>query len=71
MEVKVDASLEKTPTGLKFTQVKIYPKLTICCTYDVDPYLDLLEKAKKHCLVTNSMNCDFEVIPKVKVKAKK
>ncbi len=70
IEVKVDAELEKTPEGFKFTKVDIYPFLTICCQDNVDPYLKLLEKSKGACLVTNSMNCEFEVHPKIRVKAK-
>ena len=71
LTVTADASLEKTEKGLKFTRVEIKPVLTICCTMNVDPYLELLMKAKDSCLVTASMNCEFIVIPKVKVKAKK
>jgi organic hydroperoxide reductase OsmC/OhrA len=70
LEVKVDAKLEKSKSGLKFTEVKIYPHLEICCDFNVDPYLELLMKSKDNCLVTNSMNCDFEVIPKIKVRTK-
>lgn len=69
IEVEAKAHLEKTDNGLRFTKVEIYPKLTICCKDNVDPYLKLLEKSKDHCLVTNSMNCDFELFPKIKVKA--
>jgi organic hydroperoxide reductase OsmC/OhrA len=68
--VEVDAHLEKSGKGLKFTKVIINPRLTICCSKTVDTYLEILMKAKDNCLVTNSMNCDFEVKPKVIVKAK-
>lgn len=70
IDVKVDAHLEKVERGLKFTRVIIEPNLTICCSKNVDPYLELLQKAKDNCLVTNSMNCDFEVVPKIRVRAK-
>lgn len=70
LEVEVDAHLEKTDSGLKFTTVEIYPRLTICCQDNVDKYLEALEKAKSNCLVTSSMNCEFIVKPKVKIKAK-
>lgn len=70
IEVSVDAHLEKSATGLKFTKVEIMPVLTICCQSNVDKYLEVLDSAKSNCLVTSSMNCDFSVIPKVKVKAK-
>jgi organic hydroperoxide reductase OsmC/OhrA len=70
LEVEVDAHLEKTDLGLKFTTVEIYPRLTICCQDNVDVYLETLEKAKSNCLVTSSMNCEFIVKPKVKIKAK-
>jgi organic hydroperoxide reductase OsmC/OhrA len=71
IEVKVEAKLEKTENGLKFTDVIIYPRLTICCSSDIDPYLELLEKTKTDCLVTKSMNCNFSVSPKVIVQAVK
>jgi organic hydroperoxide reductase OsmC/OhrA len=70
IEVSVNAHLEKTENGLKFTRVEIFPRLTICCQKTVDKYLEVLEKAKTHCLVTSSMSCEFTVIPKVIVKAK-
>jgi organic hydroperoxide reductase OsmC/OhrA len=70
LEVDVDAKLEKTSSGLKFTTVDIYPKLTVCCESNIDPFLELLMKAKESCLVTQSMNCEFNLKPKIKVKAK-
>ena len=70
IDVKVDAILEKVERGFRFTKAIIEPQLTVCCSKDVDPYLEILVKAKETCLVTNSMNCEFEVNPKIKVKAK-
>lgn len=70
IDVHVDAKLEKVERGFRFTQVVIEPHLTVCCSSDVDPYLEILTKAKETCLVTNSMNCEFTVNPKIKVKAK-
>ncbi len=68
IDVKVEAKLEKSQQGLKFTTVDIFPVLTICCKENVDPYLELLAKAKDSCLVTKSMNCDFSVHPKIKLE---
>ncbi|MFT6631671.1 MAG: organic hydroperoxide reductase OsmC/OhrA [Bacteriovoracaceae bacterium] len=68
--VEVDATLEKKDGGLKFTKVLIKPKLTVCCSQTVDAYLEALVRAKDSCLVTNSMSCEFEVKPKIIVKAK-
>lgn len=68
LDVKVDAKLEKTKTGLKFTKVDIYSHLEICCKDNIDPYLELLMKTKDICLVTNSMNCEFTVHPKIRLK---
>jgi organic hydroperoxide reductase OsmC/OhrA len=70
IEVIVDALLEKTDSGYRFTKATISPRLTICCKSDADPYLSLLEKAKEHCLVTKSMNTEFTLKPKVIVKSK-
>ncbi len=71
IEVKVDAKLEKTESGLKFTTVDIFPRLTVCCQgHDLDAYLKVLMTAKDGCLVTSSMNCDFKLHPKVLFKEK-
>ncbi len=70
ISVEVDAQLEKTQSGYQFTKAIIKPTLKICCSFEVDPYLKLLHQSKDKCLVTNSMSCEFEVIPKIKVTAK-
>lgn len=70
LEVSVHAELDKVTKGFQFTNVIIEPRLIICCDYDVDPYIDLLHKAEKNCLVSKSMNCEFILKPKVIVKAK-
>lgn len=70
IEVKVDAKLEKVEGGLAFSDVTIRPVLTICCTQNADPYLELLKKAKESCLVTRSMKCNFILDPHIKIKAK-
>lgn len=71
IDVKVEAQLEKTESGYRFTKATISPRLTICCKTNVDAYLEILDRAKKTCLVTNSMNTEFVLVPKVIVKAKK
>ncbi|AYF43892.1 MULTISPECIES: OsmC family protein [Halobacteriovorax] len=71
IEVKADAHLEKVEKGFAFTKVDIYVNLEICCEGNVDPYLELLYKAKDNCLVTKSMNCEFSLHPKIKNTAKK
>jgi organic hydroperoxide reductase OsmC/OhrA len=65
LEVEAEAFLDKTSEGLKFTKVIIRPKLEVCNDSDVDICLKALHKAEELCLVTNSMNCEFELIPKV------
>lgn len=70
IDVTSEAKLEKIDGGLKFTHVLISPTLTICCTQNADPYIELLYKAKDSCLVTKSMNCEFELKPKIILKAK-
>lgn len=70
IEVTSEAKLEKVEGGLKFTEVTIHPVLTICCTQNADPYIELLYKAKDSCLVTRSMNCNFTLTPKIHLKAK-
>ena len=65
LSVEVDALLDKTADGLKFTKVIIRPKLEVCNDSDVDVCLKALHKAETLCLVTNSMTCEFELKPKV------
>jgi organic hydroperoxide reductase OsmC/OhrA len=65
IDVEVDAFLDKTSQGLQFTKVIIKPKLEVCNDSDVDICLKALHKSEELCLVTNSMNCEFELIPKV------
>ncbi|PIK16424.1 OsmC family protein [Halobacteriovorax sp. JY17] len=71
IEVKVEAQLEKTDSGYRFTKATIFPRLIICCKSNVDKYLEVLDKVKKTCLVTRSMNTEFILVPKIIVKAKK
>lgn len=70
LEVTTEAKLEKVEGGLKFTDVTVSPTLSICCTQNADPYLELLYKAKESCLVARSINCNFILKPKIHLKAK-
>jgi organic hydroperoxide reductase OsmC/OhrA len=65
LDVTAEAKLEKTPGGLKFTEVIIYPKLKVSKDTKIEPYIKLLDEAEKNCLVSKSMNCEFQVKPKI------
>lgn len=53
--------LDKTRDGLKFTKFVIDAVLTIGRDTDEAAARDLLESAKKHCLVTASLTADTEL----------
>ena len=69
--MEVDAILDKSMEGLSFNKVIIKPRLEICCEKTVDPFLMALKKAEKECLITNSINAEIYLEPKIIVKAKK
>lgn len=54
--------------GLLFTKIDLYPKVTIADRERIPEVEEALVRAKKYCLVTNSMNTEVEVHSEVEVK---
>lgn len=71
IDVKAQAKMERKDGHLSFTAVEIQPNLVVHGVENVDDYIRLLEETKSKCLVTNSINCDFTLKPKIKVAGKK
>jgi len=56
LSVNTNATLDKTETGLRFTHYRIQAELTLEADEDRETAETLLKKAKKHCLITQSLN---------------
>ncbi len=65
LEVEVTGTLEKTDTGLRFTKVVIKPELTLDEDTNKEQAFRILEKAKKGCLISKSLNAEMILEPQV------
>jgi peroxiredoxin-like protein len=65
LEVEVTGTLEKTPEGLRFTQVIIKPELTLDEDTHKEQAFRLLEKAKRNCLISRSLSAETVLDPQV------
>ncbi|MFA7671701.1 MAG: OsmC family protein [Sphaerochaetaceae bacterium] len=54
-ESKAVGTLATVGKGLAFDKIKLYPKVTLKREEDTEKALKLLEKAERHCLISNSM----------------
>ncbi len=59
--------LEKTAEGMLMTKIAITPKVVINDASKVERTLLLLEKAERHCLISNSMKTEVTIEPMVEV----
>ncbi|WP_374669642.1 OsmC family protein [Ramlibacter sp.] len=61
LEVDVEGVLEKTETGTRFTHYTVKPRLTLADPAREALARTVLDKSKRACLVTNSLNgvCDL------------
>lgn len=57
-ECRAEGVLDKTPEGLRFTRVALFVTLRGA---DAEKAVRLLELAKKHCIVSNSLRLPVEV----------
>ena len=57
-ESRAEGTLDKTPEGLRFTRIAL--KVVIRCA-DADKASRLLDMAKKHCIVSNSLSQPIEL----------
>jgi organic hydroperoxide reductase OsmC/OhrA len=63
IEVDVHATLDRVDGAARFTTFLISPRVTLADAADADRLRAVLEKAKKACLVTNSLKADCVLAP--------
>ena len=61
------ATLEKTPAGLRMTEVEIRPRITVKNEADRDRALRLIEKAETLCPISHSVTAKVTLSPTVEV----
>lgn len=65
---KADAKgkLEKLEgTGFMMTEITLHPKLTVSHARDIERASRILEKAEKHCLISNSIKTETKLEPEI------
>jgi peroxiredoxin-like protein len=67
LEVEAQGTLEKDPSGWKFTDVRLHPALKIAREQDRERAGRLLEKAERSCLIARSISAKITLVPVVKV----
>ncbi len=65
---KIHEELEKTADGYRITEITINPKDLVKDASAEDRTKRILEKAEKHCLISNSMLSEIKVVPEVALK---
>lgn len=68
LDIRSAGNLEKPGKRMLMTEVKISPRLTIPGETDKEKALRILEKAKKACLISNSVTSSITLEPEVVVK---
>jgi len=66
LDVSCTGEVNKTREGLKFTKFRLDAVLSIGADADESQARALLESAKKHCLVTASLNAETELGVEIK-----
>ncbi|MCS4505763.1 hypothetical protein KBTX_01901 [wastewater metagenome] len=64
----VDAELDRPDRALRFTRVTLRPRLEIADDGNRNAALRCLEKAERACLITNSLDCEVTLEPRVDVQ---
>jgi peroxiredoxin-like protein len=66
-ESSAEGTLEKTDAGFLMTRISLHPKVAVADAGQLERAVRILEKAEKHCLISNSMKTRVELSPEVKV----
>jgi organic hydroperoxide reductase OsmC/OhrA len=69
LSVRVDAVLDRVEGVTRFTSFTVAPRLHLAAGADEARALAILDKAKRACLVTNSLTATCELRPEVVVEA--
>ena len=64
---RAEGILEKTEAGWLITRIVLRPKVVVGDGAQVERARRVLEKAEKHCLISNSMKTHVELVPEVVV----
>ncbi len=67
---RIESIIEVTGKGLAFSKISVKPNITVDSPQDKEKILQLMEKAKKRCLISNSIKAEIEITPQVTVKSK-
>jgi organic hydroperoxide reductase OsmC/OhrA len=67
LEVDVEGVLEKADGVARFTRFTLSPRLVLPAGTGEGLALNVLKKAKSVCLVTNSLNAEFELLPSLEI----
>jgi len=59
--------LEKEASGLVMTEITLRPKLVVSRDRDVERAARILEKAEKHCLISNSIKAQTKLEPEIEI----
>lgn len=65
LSIEAEGTVEKTESGYELTEVILRPALVVRFLKDVDRAAGLLEKAKKHCIVSKAMRTRVTLKPRV------
>jgi len=57
--------LEKLERGFAMTEITLHPKLVIKSASDLERANRILEKAEKHCLISNSIKSETKLQPEI------
>lgn len=60
-QAETEGTVEKTREGLRFTRITIHPEVRVPPGQDPRAVEALLQSAKRHCLVSNSISAEVEV----------
>jgi peroxiredoxin-like protein len=60
-----DGKLEKLDGGFMMTEIVLHPTLTISHARDAERASRILEKAEKHCLISNSVKTEIRLEPEI------
>lgn len=69
LECDVDGVLDRVEGVTRFTELRLRPRLTLSADADSEQALRLLEKAKKICLISNSMTAVCSLEPTITAAA--
>ena len=67
LDVDVEAVLDRIDGSARFTAFRVVPRLVLESEQQQSLALTVLEKSKRACLVTNSLNADVELAPEIVV----